>query len=168
MTSCDIEPSVLKPHTQTQWQTPRSISYSVSCLYFSYSFFHVNLKLFETLCCKNALFVKSAIQDCLTLFTICPQIQIRWTGSDPASAVPLFADPVLDCSMASRYGIANASSYRCGYEVFGFGSAQVVADHQAVIPYGGAPLGVSLTFGEPDPQHHSRPGSQLRQYIKVI
>jgi hypothetical protein len=71
------------------------------------------------------------------LFTICPQDQICWTRSDPASAVPLFADPVLDCFLASRSGIANASSYRCGYEVFGSGSAEVVADHQAVLPYGG-------------------------------
>jgi hypothetical protein len=50
----------------------------------------------------------------------CPQNQIRWTGSDPASAVPLFADPVLDCLLASRSGIANVTSYWCGYEIFGF------------------------------------------------
>jgi hypothetical protein len=83
---------------------------------------------------KNTQSVKSEIQVCLTLFTISPQNQIRWTGSDPASAVPLFADPVLDCPLASRSGIANVSSYRCGYEVFGFGSAEVVADHQTVLP----------------------------------
>jgi hypothetical protein len=60
---------------------------------------------------------------------ICPQNQIRWTGSDPASAVPLFADPILDYLTVSRFGIANASSYQCGYKIFGFGTIVVVADH---------------------------------------
>jgi hypothetical protein len=60
---------------------------------------------------------------------ICPQNQIRWTGSDPASAVPLFADLVLDYLLVSRSGIANVSSYRCGYKIFGFGTIVAVADH---------------------------------------
>jgi hypothetical protein len=60
---------------------------------------------------------------------ICPQNQIRWTGSDPASAVPLFADPVLDYLLVSRPRIANVTSYRCGYKIFGFGTIVVVADH---------------------------------------
>jgi hypothetical protein len=163
MTSCDIEPSV--SHTQNQWQTPRSISYSVSCLYFLYSFFHVNFKLFETLCCKNACL---QFKVCLTLFMICPQNQIRWTGSDPASAVPLFADPVLDCPLASRSGIANALSYRCGLKSSDSDRLKSLWIIKRFYLTGGAPLGVCFTFVEPDPQHNIQPGSQLRQHIKVI
>jgi hypothetical protein len=141
----------------------------VSCLYFLYSFFFMlMLNCLKRYTVKTHYLKNPQFKVCLTLFTICPQNQIRWTGFDLASAVPFFADPVLDCPLASRFGIANALSYRCGLRSSDSDRLKSLRVIKRFYLTGGAPLGVCFTFVEPDPQHHSRPGSQLRQHIKVI